>query len=132
MWFLLHRILLIRRGFEKTLTVDPLKTTERLSKSLDIHNYPVLHLSKSFEIISPLSLKSKYFLILQCLNQTCKQLEKYLSLKRKIWHPTFILLFFKCLNQCRDQLEKDLSLNKDDIKLSMGMSNDYQQAVSWN
>jgi len=36
---------------------------------------------------------------------------------------------FECLNKCRDQLESDLLLNKDDIKLSMGMSNDYQEAI---
>eukprot|EP00111_Clytia_hemisphaerica_P003099 TCONS_00008790-protein len=36
---------------------------------------------------------------------------------------------FECLVRCRDQLESDLELKKEDIKLSMGMSNDYQQAI---
>lgn len=36
---------------------------------------------------------------------------------------------FECLNRCRDELVSELSLKKEDIKLSMGMSNDYQQAI---
>ena len=37
---------------------------------------------------------------------------------------------FQCMVQCRQRVCDELHLNVDDIQLSMGMSNDYEQAVS--
>lgn len=39
---------------------------------------------------------------------------------------------FLCLRECRDKLAKSLNINSKDLQLSMGMSTDFEQAVSIN
>lgn len=41
-----------------------------------------------------------------------------------------IALFFQCLVGCRKNVCEKLGLNPEDVELSMGMSNDFEKAVS--
>ena len=48
-------------------------------------------------------------------------------------HTDFLALircFFQCLVQCRKDVCKRLGLSVEDVELSMGMSNDFDKAVS--
>lgn len=43
----------------------------------------------------------------------------------------FKVYSFKCLSKCRDEVCEKLNLQKNDIELSMGMSDDFEHAVSF-
>ena len=42
------------------------------------------------------------------------------------------MICVQCLSDCRETISKDLGLELEEIELSMGMSGDFEQAVSWS
>lgn len=44
--------------------------------------------------------------------------------------PSLILFFLQCLSECREAISKDLGIPAENIELSMGMSGDFENAVS--
>ena len=55
------------------------------------------------------------------------------NMERPCGCPPFVCnidLLVQCLADCRDKISKELGINAEDLELSMGMSGDFEPAVS--
>lgn len=90
-------------SFKSLLLIQPVQLTKALKEN-----------SSALFVLSPMVREHKFCNFSLCENQQDK------------------VICVQCLSDCRETISKDLGLELEEIELSMGMSGDFEQAVSWS